>query len=383
MSKVGINGFGRIGRLVLRRLLEVKSNIDVVAINDLTSPKILAYLLKHDSNYGPFPWSVDFTEDSLIVDGKSIAVYAEKEAKNIPWKAKGAEIIVECTGFYTSAEKSQAHLDAGAKKVLISAPAGEMKTIVYNVNDDTLDGNDTIVSVASCTTNCLAPMAKALHDSFGIEVGTMTTIHAYTGTQSLVDGPRGKDLRASRAAAENIIPHTTGAAKAIGLVIPELSGKLKGHAQRVPVKTGSVTELVSILGKKVTAEEVNNALKQATTNNESFGYTDEEIVSSDIIGSHFGSVFDATQTEITAVGDLQLVKTVAWYDNEYGFVTQLIRTLEKSLNSDAHRRRKKPPPLSLIKTVNKPPGSADIHASHVYHLRRQYRIYAIRRGSLA
>lgn len=250
MSKVGINGFGRIGRLVLRRLLEVKSNIDVVAINDLTSPKILAYLLKHDSNYGPFPWSVDFTEDSLIVDGKSIAVYAEKEAKNIPWKAKGAEIIVECTGFYTSADKSQAHLDASAKKVLISAPAGEMKTIVYNVNDDTLDGNDTIVSVASCTTNCLAPMAKALHDSFGIEVGTMTTIHAYTGTQSLVDGPRGKDLRASRAAAENIIPHTTGAAKAIGLVIPELSGKLKGHAQRVPVKTGSVTELVSILGKK-------------------------------------------------------------------------------------------------------------------------------------
>ena len=314
MSKVGINGFGRIGRLVLRRLLEVKSNIDVVAINDLTSPKILAYLLKHDSNYGPFPWSVDYTEDSLIVDGKSIAVYAEKEAKNIPWKAKGAEIIVECTGFYTSAEKSQAHLDAGAKKVLISAPAGEMKTIVYNVNDDTLDGNDTIVS---------------LHDSFGIEVGTMTTIHAYTGTQSLVDGPRGKDLRASRAAAENIIPHTTGAAKAIGLVIPELSGKLKGHAQRVPVKTGSVTELVSILGKKVTAEEVNNALKKATNNNESFGYTDEEIVSSDIIGSHFGSVFDATQTEITAVGDLQLVKTVAWYDNEYGFVTQLIRTLEK------------------------------------------------------
>ncbi len=302
MSKVGINGFGRIGRLVLRRLLEVKSNIDVVAINDLTSPKILAYLLKHDSNYGPFPWRVDFTEDSLIVDGKSIAVYAEK---------------------------SQAHLDAGAKKVLISAPAGEMKTIVYNVNDDTLDGNDTIVSVASCTTNCLAPMAKALHDSFGIEVGTMTTIHAYTGTQSLVDGPRGKDLRASRAAAENIIPHTTGAAKAIGLVIPELSGKLKGHAQRVPVKTGSVTELVSILGKKVTAEEVNNALKNATNNNESFGYTDEEIVSSDIIGSHFGSVFDATQTEITAVGDLQLVKTVAWYDNEYGFVTQLIRTLEK------------------------------------------------------
>lgn len=329
MSKISINGFGRIGRLVLRRLLEVKSSVDVVAINDLTSPKILAYLLKHDSNYGPFPWSVDFTEDALIVDGKKIAVYAEKEAKNIPWKTTGAEIVIECTGFYTSTEKANAHLDAGARKVLISAPAGDMKTIVFNVNDDTLDANDQIISVASCTTNCLAPMAKALHDNFGIQLGTMTTIHAYTGTQSLVDGPRGKDLRASRAATENIIPHTTGAAKAIGLVIPALSGKLKGHAQRVPVKTGSVTELVSVLGKKVTTEDVNNALKNATLNNESFGYTDEEIVSSDVIGSHFGSVFDATQTEITEVGDLQLVKTVAWYDNEYGFVTQLVRTLEK------------------------------------------------------
>jgi len=329
MSKIGINGFGRIGRLVLRRLLEVKSPLEVVAINDLTSPKVLAYLLKHDSNYGPFPWRVDFAENALIVDGKKIAVYAEKEAKNIPWRAAGAELIVECTGFYTSADKAKAHLEAGAKKVLISAPAGEMKTIVYNVNDDTLDSQDTIISVASCTTNCLAPMAKALHDAFGIQLGTMTTIHAYTGTQALVDGPRGKDLRASRAAAENIIPHTTGAAKAIGLVIPALSGKLKGHAQRVPVKTGSVTELVSILGKTVTADEVNAALKKATEQNESFGYTDEEIVSSDVIGSHFGSVFDATQTEITEVGDLQLVKTVAWYDNEYGFVTQLIRVLDK------------------------------------------------------
>ncbi|ADO48468.1 type I glyceraldehyde-3-phosphate dehydrogenase [[Enterobacter] lignolyticus] len=329
MSKIGINGFGRIGRLVLRRLLEVKSPLEVVAINDLTSPKVLAYLLKHDSNYGPFPWSVDFAEDALIVDGKKIAVYAEKDAKNIPWKAAGAELIVECTGFYTSTDKAKAHLEAGARKVLISAPAGDMKTIVYNVNDDTLDSQDTIISVASCTTNCLAPMAKALHDAFGIQLGTMTTIHAYTGTQALVDGPRGKDLRASRAAAENIIPHTTGAAKAIGLVIPALSGKLKGHAQRVPVKTGSVTELVSILGKKVTADEVNAALKKASERNESFGYTDEEIVSSDVIGSHFGSVFDATQTEITEVGDLQLVKTVAWYDNEYGFVTQLIRVLNK------------------------------------------------------
>lgn len=329
MSKLGINGFGRIGRLVLRRLLEVNSSLEVVAINDLTSPKVLAYLLKHDSNYGPFPWSVDFTEDALIVDGKKITVYAEKEAQHIPWKATGAELIVECTGFYTSSEKAQAHLTAGAKKVLISAPAGDMKTIVYHVNDDTLDANDTIISVASCTTNCLAPMAKVLNDAFGIKVGTMTTIHAYTGTQSLVDGPRGKDLRASRAAAENIIPHTTGAAKAIGLVIPELSGKLKGHAQRVPSKTGSVTELVSVLEKKVTAEEVNQAMREAAANNESFGYTEEEIVSSDVIGSHFGSIYDATQLEIAEVGDLQLVKTVAWYDNEYGFVTQLIRVLDK------------------------------------------------------
>ena len=329
MSKLGINGFGRIGRLVLRRLLEVNSPLEVVAINDLTSPKVLAYLLKHDSNYGPFPWSVDFTEDALIVDGKKITVYAEKEAQHIPWKAVGAELIVECTGFYTSAEKAQAHLTAGAKKVLISAPAGDMKTIVYNVNDDTLEANDTIISVASCTTNCLAPMAKVLNDAFGIKVATMTTIHAYTGTQSLVDGPRGKDLRASRAAAENIIPHTTGAAKAIGLVIPALSGKLKGHAQRVPTKTGSVTELVSVLEKKVSAEEVNQAMKNAAVNNESFGYTEEEIVSSDVIGSHFGSIYDATQLEIAEVGDLQLVKTVAWYDNEYGFVTQLIRVLDK------------------------------------------------------
>ncbi|HCU2312469.1 TPA: type I glyceraldehyde-3-phosphate dehydrogenase [Klebsiella aerogenes] len=329
MSKLGINGFGRIGRLVLRRLLEVNSPLEVVAINDLTSPKVLAYLLKHDSNYGPFPWSVDFTEDALIVNGKKITVYAEKEAQHLPWKAAGAEVIVECTGFYTSAEKSQAHLTAGAKKVLISAPAGEMKTIVYHVNDDTMNPDDTIISVASCTTNCLAPMAKVLNDAFGITVGTMTTIHAYTGTQSLVDGPRGKDLRASRAAAENIIPHTTGAAKAIGLVIPELSGKLKGHAQRVPTKTGSVTELVSVLAKKVTAEEVNQAMKNAAANNESFGYTEEEIVSSDIIGSHFGSIYDATQLEIMEAGGVQLVKTVAWYDNEYGFVTQLVRVLDK------------------------------------------------------
>ncbi len=329
MSKIGINGFGRIGRLVLRRLLETQDSNTVVAINDLTSPKVLAYLLRHDSNYGGFPRRVDFTEAALIVDGKTIAVYAEKEAKHIPWKTAGVDIVVECTGFYTSEEKSRAHLDAGAKKVLISAPAGDMKTIVYSVNDETIDASDTIISVASCTTNCLAPLAKALNDAFEIKVGTMTTIHAYTGTQALVDGPRGKDLRASRAAAENIIPHTTGAAKAIGLVIPALSGKLKGHAQRVPVKTGSVTELVAILGKKVTVEEINSALKKATQGNKSFGYTDEEIVSSDVIGSHYGSVFDATQTEVSEAGELQLVKAVAWYDNEYGFVTQLVRTLDK------------------------------------------------------
>ncbi|MEH8792944.1 type I glyceraldehyde-3-phosphate dehydrogenase [Klebsiella quasipneumoniae subsp. similipneumoniae] len=328
MSKLGINGFGRIGRLVLRRLLEVDSSLEVVAINDLTSPKVLAYLLKHDSNYGPFPWSVDFTEDALIVNGKTITVYAE-EAQHIPWQAAGAE--GDC-GVYRVLHLGReiAGPSSGRRtQVLISAPAGEMKTIVYNVNDDTLTADDTIISVASCTTNCLAPMAKVLQDAFGITVGTMTTIHAYTGTQSLVDGPRGKDLRASRAAAENVIPHTTGAAKAIGLVIPALSGKLKGHAQRVPTKTGSVTELVSVLEKKVTADEVNQAMKQAADGNESFGYTEEEIVSSDIIGSHFGSIYDATQLEIVEAGGVQLVKTVAWYDNEYGFVTQLIRVLEK------------------------------------------------------
>ncbi|HKM98386.1 MAG TPA: type I glyceraldehyde-3-phosphate dehydrogenase [Buttiauxella sp.] len=328
MKQIGINGFGRIGRLVLRRVLETNSEVEIVAINDLTSPKVLAYLLKYDSSYRNFDGTVDFTDDSLVVNGKKIAVYAEKDAKNIPWGKDGVEIVIECTGFYTSEEKASAHLEAGAKKVLISAPAGDMKTIVFNVNCHTITPEDKILSVASCTTNCLAPMAKALHDNFGIKLGTMTTIHAYTGTQSLVDGPRGKDLRASRAAAQNIIPHSTGAAKAIGLVIPELQGKLKGHAQRVPTLTGSVTELVSILDKKVTVDEINAALKKATENNESFGYTDEEIVSSDIVGTHFGSVFDATQTEVTEVGDLQLVKTVAWYDNEYGFVTQLVRVLD-------------------------------------------------------
>ncbi len=307
MSKLGINGFGRIGRLVLRRLLEVDSSLEVVAINDLTSPKVLAYLLKHDSNYGPFPWSVDFTEDALIVSGKTITVYAEKEAQHIPWQAAGAEVIVECTGFYTSAEKSQAHLQAGARKVLISAPAGEMKTIVYNVNDDTLTPDDTIISVASCTTNCGADGQSSAgclrHHRRHHDHHPRLYRHPVAGGRAAR-----KDLRASRAAAENVIPHTTGAAKAIGLVIPALSGKLKGHAQRVPTKTGSVTELVSVLEKKVTADEVNQAMRQAAEGNESFGYTEEEIVSSDIIGSHFGSIYDATQLEIVEAGGVQLVK---------------------------------------------------------------------------
>ena len=332
MKRIGINGFGRIGRLVLRRLLETGLDIDVVAINDLTSPDVLAYLLKYDSNYSPFKGTVSHAENAIIVNGKTINVFAEKNAHDIPWGSLGVDTVVECTGFYTSAEKANAHIEAGAGKVLISAPAGDMKTIVYNVNDDTLSPEDKIISVASCTTNCLAPVAKALNDAFGIKVGTMTTVHAYTGTQALVDGPRGKDLRASRAAAENIIPHTTGAAKAIGLVIPELNGKLKGHAQRIPVKTGSVTELVTVLSKKVTVDEVNSALKAVTLGNESFGYTDDPVVSSDIIGIHFGSVFDSTQTEVTEFDGIQLVKTVSWYDNEYGFVTQLVRVLNKYIS---------------------------------------------------
>lgn len=294
--RIGINGFGRIGRLAYRRIREVGSDLEVVAVNDLTSPKVLAHLLQHDTTFRNFPDKVEATEDSIVVDGKPIRVYAERNAENIPWGTENVDIVIESTGFYTSEEKSSAHLRAGAKKVLISAPAGNMKTIVYSVNDDTLNKDDKIISVASCTTNCLAPMTKAINDSFGIKLGTMTTIHAYTGTQMLVDGPRGNNLRAARAAA---------------------------------VIDGSVTELVSILSKKVTAEEVNEAIKKATIGNESFGYTDEEIVSSDIIGTDFGSIFDATQTEVTTYGDLQLVKTVAWYDNEHGFTSQMIRTLVK------------------------------------------------------
>ncbi len=326
-TKVGINGFGRIGRLAFRRIAETSKDLEIVAINDLTSPAMLAHLLKYDTAHGQFEDEVSATENALIVNGKEIPVYAEADARNIPWvKNDGVELVLESTGFYTSPEKAQ----AGAKKVLVSAPAGKMKTIVYGVNDDTLTPEDQIVSAASCTTNCLAPLAKAVNDAFGIKAGTMTTIHAYTATQKLQDGPdRSGNVRNARAAAQNTIPHSTGAAKAIGLVVPELNGKLDGHAQRVPVITGSLTELVATLDKEVTAEEVNEAVKKVTENNPSFGYNADGIVSSDIIGTSFGSIFDPTQTQVVGEGDAQVVKTVAWYDNEAGFTAQMIRTLEK------------------------------------------------------
>ena len=329
--KIGINGFGRIGRLAFRRIMDLgekSKDIEVVAINDLTTPALLAHLLKYDSTHGTFDHEVSSTEDSIVVDGKKYRVYAEPQAQNIPWvKHDGVDFVLECTGFYTSKAKSQAHLDAGVKRVLISAPAGnDLKTIVYSVNQDTLTADDKIVSAGSCTTNSLAPMVNALQKEFGIEVGTMTTIHAYTSTQMILDGPvRGGNLRAARAAAINIIPHSTGAAKAIGLVIPELNGKLNGHAQRVPVPDGSVTELVSILGKNVTADEVNEAMKKYES--PSFEYEPNNVVSSDILGRTAGSIFDPTQTMVTTAGDKQLVKTVAWYDNEYSFTCQMVRTL--------------------------------------------------------
>ncbi|TSO26044.1 type I glyceraldehyde-3-phosphate dehydrogenase [Lactobacillus sp. LL6] len=329
--KIGINGFGRIGRLAFRRIMDLgekSKDIEVVAINDLTTPALLAHLLKYDSTHGTFDHEVSATDDSIVVDGKNYRVYAEPQAQNIPWvKNDGVDFVLECTGFYTSKAKSQAHLDAGAKRVLISAPAGnDLKTIVYSVNQDTLTADDKIVSAGSCTTNSLAPMVNALQNEFGIEVGTMTTIHAYTSTQMILDGPvRGGNLRAARAAAINIIPHSTGAAKAIGLVIPELNGKLNGHAQRVPVPDGSVTELVSILNKKVTADEVNAAMKKYES--PSFAYEPNNVVSSDIIGMTAGSIFDPTQTMVTTAGDKQLVKTVAWYDNEWSFTCQMVRTL--------------------------------------------------------
>jgi glyceraldehyde 3-phosphate dehydrogenase len=324
--KVAINGFGRIGRLVYRQIYNMEG-IDVVAINDLTSPKVLAHLLKYDSAQGRFNEDVKSTENSISVNGEEIKIYAQKSPADIPWKDHGVDVVLECTGFFTDKEKAELHLKGGAKRVVISAPAtGEMKTIVYNVNHHILDGSETVISCASCTTNCLAPMADTLDKAFGIEMGFMTTVHAYTNDQNTQDAPHPKgDLRRARAAAQNIVPNSTGAAKAIGLVLPKLKGKLDGSAQRVPVITGSLTELTTILNKKVTAEEVNAAMKKAS--NESFGYTEDEIVSCDVVGSHFGSLFDATQTKIMTVGDKQLVRTVSWYDNEMSYVSQLVRTV--------------------------------------------------------
>lgn len=326
--KVAINGFGRIGRLAFRQMFGAEG-YEVVAINDLTDPKMLAHLLKYDSAQGRYALAdkVEAGENSITVDGKEIKIYSEADASKLPWGEIGVDVVLECTGFYVSKAKSQAHIDAGAKKVVISAPAGnDLPTVVFGVNENILTADDTIISAASCTTNCLAPMVKTLNDKFGVEKGLMTTIHAYTNDQNTLDGPHPKgDLRRARAAAGNIVPNTTGAAKAIGLVIPELKGKLDGAAQRVPVVTGSLTELVCTLNKNVTIEEVNAAMKEAA--NESFGYTEEYLVSSDIVGMSFGSLFDATQTRVMEVDGKQLVKVVSWYDNEMSYTSQLIRTL--------------------------------------------------------
>ena len=324
--KVAINGFGRIGRLVYRQIYQM-DGIDVVAINDLTSPKVLAHLLKYDSAQGRFDAEVKATENSIVVNNDEVKIYAQKNPAEIPWKDHGVDVVLECTGFFTDKDKASAHLTAGAKRVVISAPAtGDLKTIVFNVNHEILDGSETVISCASCTTNCLAPMAQVLDTQYGIKGGLMTTVHAYTNDQNTQDAPHAKgDLRRARAAAQNIVPNSTGAAKAIGLVLPSLKGKLDGTAQRVPTLTGSLTELTTILNKKVTVEEVNAAMKAAA--NESYGYTEDEIVSSDVIGMTFGSLFDATQTKVLTVGDVQMVKTVSWYDNEMSYVSQLVRTV--------------------------------------------------------
>ena len=325
--KVAINGFGRIGRLAFRRIQDVEG-IDVVAVNDLTDDEMLAHLLKYDTMQGRFTEEVEVVDGGFRVNGKEVKSFEQPDASKLPWKDLGIDVVLECTGFYTSKEKAQAHIDAGAKKVLISAPAtGDLKTIVYNVNNQTLDSNDTIVSGASCTTNSLAPVAKVLNDSFGLVEGFMTTIHAYTGDQNTQDGPHRKgDKRRARAAAQNIVPNSTGAAKAIGKVIPEIDGKLDGGAQRVPVATGSLTELTVVLDKDATVEDINASMKAAS--NESFGYTEDEIVSSDVVGMTFGSLFDATQTRVMTVSGRQLVKVAAWYDNEMYYTAQLVRTLE-------------------------------------------------------
>ena len=324
--KVAINGFGRIGRLVFRQIYEMQ-DINVVAINDLTSPAVLAHLLKYDSAQGRFNQTVISTENSIIVNGHEIKIYAQKDPSQIPWGTHDVDVVIESTGFFADKDKAEAHIKAGAKRVVISAPAtGELKTVVFNVNHKILDGTETIISCASCTTNCLAPMAKVLNDKYNILAGSMTTIHAYTNDQNTLDAPHAKgDLRRARAAAQNIVPNSTGAAKAIGLVLPELKGKLDGSAQRVPTITGSVTELTALLEKKVTVDELNAAMKAAS--DESFGYTEDEIVSTDIIGITFGSLFDATQTKVITVGDNQLVKVVSWYDNEMSYVSQLVRTV--------------------------------------------------------
>ena len=329
--KVAINGFGRIGRLAFRQMFGAEG-YEVVAINDLTSPKMLAHLLKYDSSQGKYALAdtVKATDDSIIVDGKEIKIYAKANAEELPWGEIGVDVVLECTGFYTSKEKASAHIKAGARKVVISAPAGnDLPTIVYNVNHETLKPEDTVISAASCTTNCLAPMAKALNDLAAIKSGIMCTIHAYTGDQMTLDGPQRKgDLRRSRAAAVNIVPNSTGAAKAIGLVIPELNGKLIGSAQRVPTPTGSTTILTAVVKKAgVTKEDINAAMKAAA--NESFGYNEDEIVSSDIVGMRFGSLFDATQTMVNQVSDdLYEVQVVSWYDNENSYTSQMVRTIK-------------------------------------------------------
>ncbi len=329
--KVAINGFGRIGRLAFRQMFGAEG-YEVVAINDLTSPKMLAHLLKYDSSQGKYALAdkVEAGEDSITVDGKTIKIYAEANAENLPWGEIGVDVVLECTGFYTSKAKAEAHVKAGARKVVISAPAGnDLPTIVYNVNHDTLKPEDTVISAASCTTNCLAPMADALNKYAPIQSGIMSTIHAYTGDQMTLDGPQRKgDLRRSRAAAVNIVPNSTGAAKAIGLVIPELNGKLIGSAQRVPVPTGSTTILTAVVkGTDVTVEGINAAMKAAA--NESYGYNEDEIVSSDIVGMKFGSLFDATQTMVSKVGDdLYQVQVVSWYDNENSYTSQMVRTIK-------------------------------------------------------
>ncbi|MDF7639859.1 type I glyceraldehyde-3-phosphate dehydrogenase [Lactobacillus sp. ESL0791] len=328
--KIGINGFGRIGRLAFRRIFELgTTDIEVVAINDLTDPEMLAYLLAHDTIHGAFPATVSADSTGIIVDGKHYNVYAEKDAAKIPWvNNDGVEIVLEATGFYTSQEKASAHLRAGVKKVLISAPAGKMPTVVYGVNQSTLTSADKIISPGSCTTQSVALLAQPLNQEYGIKVGSLTTVHAYTASQNLTDSPRGKNKRANRAATENIIPHSSGAAKAIGLVIPELDGKMTGKAQRVPVRDGSLTELALVLNQSVTASDINNLFKKITANNESFAYDDSGVVSSDIIGDTHGAIFDPTMTEVLDMdSNTCLAKVHAWYDNEYGFTCNMVRTL--------------------------------------------------------